>query len=122
MLKKHLRTRIAAAYLLLPAAAALATLPTGVFAQQRATIELRSLELSSDEDLQPGSRFRIKVIGTPRGQATVRIRGVRDILVLREVEPGVYVARYTIKRDDLIEEDGQIRGAIRAGDGPPQRA
>ena len=115
MLKKHNRTRIAAAYLLLPAATVLATLPTGVFAQQRATIELRSLELSSDEDLQPGSRLRIKVIGTPRGQATVRIRGVRDILVLREVEPGVYVARYTIKRDDLIEEDGQIRGAIRAG-------
>ena len=115
MLKKHIRTRIAAAYLLLPAATVLAALPTGVFAQQRATIELRSLELSTDEDLQPGSRLRIKVIGTPRGQATVRIRGVRDTLMLREVEPGVYVGRYTIKRDDLIEEDGQIRGAIRAG-------
>ena len=115
MLKYHIRTRIAAAYLLLPAAAALAALPTGVFAQQRATIELRSLELSTDDDLQPGSRLRIKVIGTPRGQATVRIRGVRDTLVLREAEPGVYVGRYTIKRDDLIEEDGQIRGAIRAG-------
>ncbi len=114
MLRKQIRTHIATAYLLLPAAAALAALPTGVLAQQRAAIELRSLELSSDQDLQPGSRLRIKVIGTPRGQATVRIRGVRDTLVLREVEPGVYVGRYTIKRDDLIEEDGQIRGAIRA--------
>ena len=53
MLKKHIRTRIAAAYLLLPAVAALATLPTGVSAQQRATIELRSIELSSDEVTLP---------------------------------------------------------------------
>jgi hypothetical protein len=115
MFEKHLRTPVAAAYLLLPVAAALATLPTSVSAQQRNAIELRSLELSSDQDLQPGSRLRIKVIGTPRGQATVRIRGVRDTLVLREVEPGVYITRYTIKRDDRVDEDGQVRGAIRAG-------
>ena len=113
-MKAQLRNQVAALFLLAPAAVAFTALPASVLAQP-ATPEVRSLEVTSDNGVNPGSRLRFKLEGSPHAQASVRIRGVRSSIPLREVERGVYVGRYTIARSDRIEEGAPIRASLRHG-------
>ena len=113
-MKAQLRNQVAALFLLAPAAATFTALPATVLAQT-ATPEVRSLEVTSDKGVKPGSRLRFKLEGSPRAQASVRIRGVQSSIPLREVERGVYVGRYTIARSDRIEEGAPIRASLRSG-------
>jgi hypothetical protein len=110
-----LRSKVSAAFffLCIPAAVSLA-LPVAAIAQS-ASPELRSLEITSDGDLRPGSRLTFRVTGTPRGQTVLRIRGLRDPMSLREVGRGVYVGRYTIKRGDRLGDETEVRGLLRLG-------
>lgn len=112
-MKTFFRNHVAALFLMAPAALALVALPSAVLAQAAAP-ELRSIEVLTDGDLEPGSRLRIKVVGTPRGLAIVRIRGVKESIALSEIGPGVYIGRYTIKRSDRIDDDAEIRATLRA--------
>jgi hypothetical protein len=48
-------------------------------------------------------------------QASVRIRGVRESIALRETAPGVYVGRYTLKRVDRVGPDSEVRAMLRHG-------
>lgn len=113
-MKAQLRNQVAALFLLAPAALTFTALPTAAIAQP-ATPEVRSLEVTSDDGVDPGSRLHFRLEGTPRAKATVRIRGVRPIIPLREVERGVYVGRYTVARADRIEEGAPIRASLRHG-------
>ena len=113
-MKAQLRNQVAALFLLAPAAVAFTALPASVLAQP-ATPEVRSLEVTSDNGVNPGSRLRFKLEGSPHAQASVRIRGVRSSIPLREVERGVYVGHYTIARSDRIEEGAPIRASLRHG-------
>ncbi len=113
-MKAQLRNQVAALFLLAPAAAMFTALPATVLAQTAAP-EVRSLEVTSDKGVKPGSRLRFKLEGSPRAQASVRIRGVQSSIPLREVERGVYVGRYTIARSDRIEEGAPIRASLRSG-------
>jgi hypothetical protein len=112
-MKVHLRNHVAALFLLAPAMLTFSALPTAAVAQQ--ALEVRSLEVHSDAGLQPGSRLRIRMEGTPHAQATVRIRGVRDNISLREVERGLYVGRYVVTRADDIAPGAPIRAILRNG-------
>lgn len=113
-MKAQLRSQVAALFLLAPAALTFTVLPTAAIAQP-ATPEVRSLEVTSDDGVDPGSRLRFRLEGTPRAKATVRIRGIRSVIPLREVERGVYVGRYTVARSDRIEEGAPIRASLRHG-------
>jgi hypothetical protein len=113
-MKAQLRSQVAALLLLGPAVVTFSALPVAAMAQP-ATPEVRTLEVNSDFGIKPGSRLRIRMEGTPRGQATVRIRGVQAPIALREVEPGIYVGRYLITRADRIEEGAPIRATLRSG-------
>jgi len=113
-MKAQLRNQVAALLLLAPAAVTFTALPATVMAQP-ATPEVHSLEVTSDNGVHPGSRLRFKLEGSPRAQASVRIRGVQSRIPLREVERGVYVGRYTIARGDRIEEGAPIRASLRHG-------
>ena len=113
-MKKQFRNYVTSAMLLLPAAVAIIAAPTSAMAQP-ASPEVRSLDTSADAGLQPGSLLRFRLIGTPRVQASVRIRGIRDPIALRETAPGVYVGRYTLKRTDRVAEDSEVRAALRRG-------
>lgn len=112
-MKAHLKNYVAAAFLLGPAALTITALPTAAVAQQ--ALEVRSLEVTTDGAVEPGSRLRFRMEGTPRAQASVRIRGVRAVVPLREVERGVYVGRYTVARTDVIEPGAPIRARLRDG-------
>jgi len=113
-MNKHLRNRIAALCILAPAAATFSALPLPVMAQPAAP-EVRALEVNSDNGLEPGSRLRFRMEGSPGGQASVRIRGVPASIPLREVERGLYVGRYVITRADRIEQRAPIRATLRHG-------
>ncbi|MEO5672531.1 MAG: hypothetical protein ABIR26_17740 [Ramlibacter sp.] len=110
----HVRTPVAALMLLLPAAFALTALPVTALAQP-ALPEVRSLDVRTDADLGPGSRLSFRAVGTPRGQVMVRVRGVNERIALREVSPGTYVGRYTIKRGEAVREDRDVRLTLRVG-------
>ena len=113
-MKTQLRNHVTALFLLAPIAATFTALPVTALAQP-ATPEVRSLEVTSDNGVNPGSRLRFKMEGTPRAQASVRIRGIQSSIALREVERGVYVGRYTVTRSDRIEEGAPIRASLRHG-------
>ncbi|MES2936826.1 MAG: hypothetical protein V4864_04035 [Pseudomonadota bacterium] len=110
----QLRGHAAALMLLLPAAFTVAALPTTAAAQS-AAVEVRSLEVRSDGDLGPGARLNLRAVATPRGQATVRIQGIRERIALREVTPGIYVGRYTVKRGEVVRDDREVRVMLRLG-------
>ena len=112
-MNKELRNVVASAFLLAPAAASMLALPSPAFAQ--ATPELRSLQVHADDGLEPGSTLTFTLLGTPRLEASIRIRGVRDSIELAETERGVYVGRYTIKRGDRIDRDDELRAVLRQG-------
>jgi hypothetical protein len=113
-MKQHLRNSIASAFLLLPASVALVALPSSALAQP-ATPEVRSLDVDADAGLQPGSRLSFRLEGTPRVQASIRVRGLREGIPLREVSPGVYVGRYTLKRVDRLGPDTEVRAMLKRG-------
>ncbi len=115
-MKVQLRNQVAALFLLAPAAITFTALPSTALAQRAATaLEVQSLDVTSDHGVAPGSRLRFRLEGTPRAQASVRIRGVQSSIPLREVEPGVYVGRYVITRSDRIEDEAPIRAILRSG-------
>jgi hypothetical protein len=113
-MKAQLRNQVAALFLLAPAAITFTALPATVLAQT-ATPEVRSLDVSSDFGVAPGSRLRFRLEGSARAQASVRIRGVQSSIPLREVEPGIYVGRYIVTRSDRIEDQAPIRAILRQG-------
>ena len=113
-MKTHLRNYITSALLLLPAAVTLTALPSGAMAQQFAP-EVRSLSVQADAGYAPGSLLRITLVGMPHVKANVRIQGVRENIALRETTPGVYVARYTLKRSDRVGPDTDVRAMLQFG-------
>ena len=113
-MNKQFRNYVTSAMLLLPAAMALVAVPASALAQP-ATPEVSSLDADADAGLESGSRLRFRLIGTPKVQASVRISGVREVVALRETAPGVYVGRYTLKRNDRVTAGSEVRAALRRG-------
>jgi hypothetical protein len=113
-MKAQLRSHVAALFLLAPATITFTALPSAALAQP-ATPAVRSLEVTSDHGVSPGSRLRFRLEGSPGAKASVRIRGVQSSIPLREVERGVYVGRYVVNRDDRIEDGAPMRAILRYG-------
>jgi hypothetical protein len=114
-MKAQLRNQVVALFLLAPAAVTLTALPSAALAQP-ATPEVRGLEVSSDNGMDPGARLRFVLRGSPRGEAAVHVRGIEGRIPLREVEPGIYVGRYVVARGDRIEEGTPVRAILSRGD------
>jgi len=112
-MKSHLRNHVAAAFFLMPIAAAVMVLPATAQAQRAISPEVDSLEVTSDAGLRPGSQLQFRVEATPRAQVSVRIRGVERNIPLREVSRGEYAGSYTVRRADRITESSAIRATAR---------
>lgn len=112
-MKKHLRNHVASLFLLVPGAMALVAAPTLALAQS-VSPEVRSLEVRSDGEIEPGARLTFRVVGTPRARAVVRISGLRERIELREVSRGLYIGRYRVKPGDRIQNDSGVRAVLRA--------
>ena len=112
IMKASIRHRAVALFLLLPVAVLIGALPTVAVAQQ-ATPEVRSLQVASDGGLNAGADLEFTVEATPRGQASVRIRGVQRNIPLKEVSRGTYTGEYTVRRQDRITETSSIRATLK---------
>ncbi|MFN3570621.1 MAG: Ig-like domain-containing protein [Polaromonas sp.] len=111
-MKTQLRNHIAALFLLLPAASVMLAVPASALAQP-AQPELRSLQVATDDGLNAGARLDFTVEGTPRGQASLRLRGVPRNIVLKETSRGVYTGSYTLRRQDRISESSAVRATLK---------
>ena len=110
-MKRQLRNSVACAMLLAPAALSLTVLPSTVLAQP-AYQQVRSLEASSDGRLEPGTTISFTLLATPRAEASLRIRGLRDAIPLAETRRGEYVGSYTIQRGERIDPDSEVRATL----------
>ena len=76
------------------------------------------LEIGSDAGLAPGAELELRLFGTPRANASVRISGAKPVNVVLKESPagsGEYVAYYTIKRADRLAPGQAVRATLRRG-------
>ena len=97
---------------LLPVAALLLAAPVSAMAQQYSP-EMRSLQVNSDGGLSAGSDLEFTVEATPRAQVSLRVQGIPRNIVLKETARGIYTAQYTVKRQDRLTGNSQIRATAR---------
>ena len=114
-MKKHLLSHVGALCMLapvwllsLPAAAA----PRGFTAVAPQT---RGLEVNADNGVAPGSQLRFTLEATPGGQASVRVPGLDAAVGLKEVAPGQYSGRYTVRGMDRIDPAAVIKVSLISG-------
>ncbi|MDB5946143.1 MAG: hypothetical protein JWQ33_1169 [Ramlibacter sp.] len=108
------RNHVVSGFMLLPAATLLAVLPAVAQAQQSRP-QIGSFQASADGRLEPGTLLTFRLEGTPRAQASVRIRGLDAAIPLPETGYGVYVGSYTLKRTDRIAADSPVRATVDDG-------
>lgn len=67
-------------------------------------------------DGQHPTRLRIEVAGSPGGRVTVALTGLtRRAVRLDEVQPGVYVATYALRRDDRLRPEATALATLDLG-------
>jgi hypothetical protein len=76
---------------------------------------VNSFVVSPSEGLDPGEVVHFRVEGTPHARAWVEVPDVARFLPLREVRPGVYVGRYTVRRRDDPDAFRDARAVLRSG-------
>ncbi|GAC1605184.1 MAG: hypothetical protein NVS3B2_11420 [Ramlibacter sp.] len=113
-MKQQLRNCVAWGMLLAPVAVSLTALPSTVLAQSSSP-QVRSLAASTDGRLEPGTSINFTLVGTPRAQASLRIRGLREPIALTETRWGEYEGSYTLRRGERIDVDSEVR--VTLGDG-----
>ena len=95
--------------------------PSAAHAQRAAAParpQIEPLEIGSDAGLAPGAELELRLFGTPRGTASVRISAAKTINVVLKESPagsGEYVAYYTIKRADRLAAGQAVRATLRRG-------
>lgn len=97
---------------------ALAPLPA--LAQQHASErlpvpEIRAFDVDEVGRLAPGVELRFDLVGTPGGEATVKIDGATRNVRLSELDPGHYVGNYTIGTHDRIGHTSAANADLRLG-------
>lgn len=66
------------------------------------TVAIQKFSVDQYDDLEPGSELSFTLLGTPGGRASYTIENVIANRAMREVRPGVYTGRYTIRRQDRL--------------------
>ena len=79
------------------------------------TPQIDSFEIEAVERLEAGTDLIFTLEGTPASKATLRITGVKRIISMQEVEPGIYEAEYTIKLKDRLTANTAVRASLRRG-------
>ncbi len=66
--------------------------------------------------LTPGNELVFTLQGTPNAAASFTIGNLANNVPMREVEPGVYEGRYTIRTGDQISDNTIVRANLAKGD------
>lgn len=89
--------------------------PTYTIAQSTSTPRISSFSVEPVDDLSPGRELVFSVEGTPKATVTMTIGKVARNIPMREVRPGYYEARYTIRQQDRITEETAIQANLQKG-------
>lgn len=114
-MKKHLLAQAVALCLLAPAGALLTLPASAATPAATAAPQTKGLEVNADNGVAPGSQLRLTLEATPGGQATARLPGLDAPVLLKEVSPGQYTARYTVRRADRIDPAAVIKVSLVSG-------
>jgi hypothetical protein len=74
------------------------------FSVERAPASVQSVTHDGDRPLRAGDVLTVTVKGQPRGRGTFDVGEVAQDVPLREVEPGVYEGRYTVRQGDQADK------------------
>ena len=77
---------------------------------------IERFELDPPARLTPGEQLLFTLRGTPGGNASVRIAGVRGAVYLEELRAGIYEGVYVIKERDSIAVDAAVTATLRVGE------
>lgn len=104
------------AFIGLPPVAQAQLKPSVLIAQQNYyTPRIDSFRVNPVNRLSPGTELVFTLQGTPNSQATVTIGNIVQSLPMREVEPGYYEGRYTIRNADQITDNSFVRASLQRG-------
>ena len=107
--------RLRLALLPLLAVGLMAFSPLTALAQSRPSSapEIDSFQVDVSDQIAPGSEIGFTLEGTPGGQVSVRLTGVKKLIVLREVDSGIYEGSYTLSRRDQLGSQPKARATLR---------
>ena len=80
------------------------------------TVAIQKFSVDQYDDLEPGSELSFTLLGTPGGRASYTIENVIANRAMREVRPGVYTGRYTIRRQDRLPAVLNVVATLQAND------
>jgi len=83
--------------------------PTGV------APSIQSFVVAPTSRIEPGAELLFTLVGTPGGNASVRMRGVEGKIFLNEDTAGTYRGSYTIKYRDRVNNDTDVTADLRVG-------
>ena len=111
-MKKHLLSQAAALCMLAPPV--LLSLPATAAVRGVTAVapQTRGLEVNADNGVAPGSQLRFTLEATAGGLANVRVPGLDAPVVLKEVAPGQYTGRYTVRSTDRIDPAAVIKVSL----------
>src|SRR5260221_7297202 len=89
--------------------------PSRNAASDAAGLQVEAFDVEEVPQLSSGTQLRFSLYGTPGAEATLQIEGAQRRLHLREVQPGMYEATYTIEAQDQIWPDARVTATLRRG-------
>ncbi len=88
---------------------------SALVAQLTNTPQIDSFSVNPVNQLTPGMELVFTLQGTPNGRATFTIGNLATNIPMREVEPGVYQGRYTIRQQDQLSNNVVVRANLSQG-------
>lgn len=83
-----------------------------LLAQQASAPQIDQFTVKPVDRLAPGTELVFTLEGTPSAKASLTIGGIARNLPMREVEPGVYEGRYTIRSQDQLSDTTVVRANL----------
>jgi hypothetical protein len=115
-MKARLRSTVAAAMMLLPAAATFMAIPTDAVAAPKRVApapEIFTMQVNSDEGVSRGADLSFALEGTPRSKVSVSFSKIT--LTLKETSAGMYRGTYTVRSKDKIDPSQPIVARLTSG-------
>jgi hypothetical protein len=81
-----------------------------------AELRIERFDMATVDRIEPGAELRFTLEGAPGAMAFVDLPGIERNVRLREIRPGHYEGRYTIRTSDNLDMRGPVVARLRAGD------
>ncbi len=90
------------------------------YGSSNVAINIDRFTVAPVDTLEAGTELRFTLEGTPRSRANFSVGNLARSLPMREVSPGIYEGRYTVRRQDNLTAGTDVT-AVLQGDGQSAR-